>query len=592
MRTASLRASATSRFTPPVGIPAARADSNTPKTDEASPFALLVDAAMPSAGKSSNTSAGQKGGQNDDKSDDTPDTAKTATKTKDQTAAGQNSSAPSQGPSQPQSTAPSSGGSQQACANDNGAEDEEIAADQPDAPNAQQDQLAITAAAPATPAADKSDADPEGETDENGVALWPQSARVAAPAGQNSKSAKTEKGEKSDAKDQAVKPDDAPAPTPQQGMPDPQLVVAAVPPPQVPVPAKIEIDAETDIAGTSAIPSVAQPDPSLPAPQAADPSQPPVSQQPDQSKTQPPNPNAAPAADQTVSAPATPAAPQATSPKPAEMAVAAGMPLSQSQPVAPPQDQPVQNQAAAPAAPVKDPVEPVVSKPDAGTKPVKPGTMKAQQDNKADAVKTADTAPVQSDDAGKTDAAKPAAPEAAAPKPASNTIVLPVAGPPAAIQAQAPSITQHIQVTAQPHETQANLPALAVEIAAKSLSGTKQFDIRLDPPELGRVEVRLSIDATGKASAHLSADQPQTLTLLQKDAPTLARALRDAGLDVSQDGLNFSLRQQANQDGGASAQSGRGHGRGFSLSASSSIEATSTSAAYSRPADGRLDIRV
>ena len=80
MRTASLRASATSRFTPPVGIPAARADSNTPKTDEASPFALLVDAAMPSAGKSSNTSAGQKGGQNDDKSDDTPDTAKTATK--------------------------------------------------------------------------------------------------------------------------------------------------------------------------------------------------------------------------------------------------------------------------------------------------------------------------------------------------------------------------------------------------------------------------------------------------------------------------------------------------------------------------------
>ena len=59
------------------------------------------------------------------------------------------------------------------------------------------------------------------------------------------------------------------------------------------------------------------------------------------------------------------------------------------------------------------------------------------------------------------------------------------------------------------------------------------------------MEVRLSIDATGKASAHLSADQPQTLNLLQKDAPALTRALREAGLDVSQDGLNFSLRQQS-----------------------------------------------
>ncbi len=89
----------------------------------------------------------------------------------------------------------------------------------------------------------------------------------------------------------------------------------------------------------------------------------------------------------------------------------------------------------------------------------------------------------------------------------------------------APSVTQNVQISTPTP----NMPALAVEIAAKSQSGAKQFDIRLDPPELGRVEVRLSIDATGKASAHLSADQPQTLDLLQKDAPTLTRALRDAG---------------------------------------------------------------
>ena len=62
---------------------------------------------------------------------------------------------------------------------------------------------------------------------------------------------------------------------------------------------------------------------------------------------------------------------------------------------------------------------------------------------------------------------------------------------------QAAHVTQHMQVSAA--EPAPNLPALAVEIAAKSQSGAKQFDIRLDPPELGRVEVRLSIDATGKA---------------------------------------------------------------------------------------------
>ena len=144
---------------------------------------------------------------------------------------------------------------------------------------------------------------------------------------------------------------------------------------------------------------------------------------------------------------------------------------------------------------------------------------------------------------------------------------------------------QHIEVTAQP-----NVPALAVEIAAKSQSGARQFDIRLDPPELGRVEVRLSIDATGKASAHLSADQPQTLDLLQKDAPALTRALRDAGLDVSQDGLNFSLRQQG-QDNGQGAMAGN-RGR-IQLSAIATGDAsTNATSAYRAPLNGRLDIKV
>jgi len=227
----------------------------------------------------------------------------------------------------------------------------------------------------------------------------------------------------------------------------------------------------------------------------------------------------------------------------------------------------------------------------AGIKPgdVKPQTDKAQADkaqtdkgqaDKADAKADGNSAqpappPVQS-----ADAAKPAAPQA-------HTSAIPQTTT-AAANDTAPATTQHVQVAAQ---ARPNIPALAVEVAAKSQAGAKQFDIRLDPPELGRVEVRLSIDATGKASAHLTADQPQTLDLLQKDSSSLTRALRDAGLDVSQNGLNFSLRQQS-QDGGNAhpGPGGRGGARAFSVT--QSLDATPSSAAYRGPADGRLDIKV
>ena len=190
-----------------------------------------------------------------------------------------------------------------------------------------------------------------------------------------------------------------------------------------------------------------------------------------------------------------------------------------------------------------------------------------------------------------------AATDVAPPRPAdtANTSLPLIAGAgsqaqqgPQAQAGSAPAITQNLQVTTP----SPNLPALAVEIAARSQSGAKQFDIRLDPPELGRVEVRLSIDAMGKASAHLSADQPQTLDLLQKDAPALTRALRDAGLNVSQNGLNFSLRQQPGDAGTNHNQNRGGNGRSFTLSATTSLDATSANATYRGQANGRLDIRV
>jgi flagellar hook-length control protein FliK len=147
------------------------------------------------------------------------------------------------------------------------------------------------------------------------------------------------------------------------------------------------------------------------------------------------------------------------------------------------------------------------------------------------------------------------------------------------------------QVQVAPQTPTPDVNSLAVDIAARSQSGAKEFQIRLDPPELGRVDVRLSIDATGKAEAHLTADHPQALSLLQKDSSSLTQALRDAGLDVSQNGLNFSLRGQ-NGNGGNQAQ-GQTRMPRSNLTAIRAIDNTPNASPLSfTGGNGRLDIHV
>jgi chemotaxis protein MotD len=84
---------------------------------------------------------------------------------------------------------------------------------------------------------------------------------------------------------------------------------------------------------------------------------------------------------------------------------------------------------------------------------------------------------------------------------------------------------------------------LAVEIVARAQDGAKRFDIRLDPPELGRIDVRLDVDTNGKVTSRLTVERADTLDLLRRDAPQLERALQHAGLNT-EGGLQFSLRDQ------------------------------------------------
>jgi hypothetical protein len=88
------------------------------------------------------------------------------------------------------------------------------------------------------------------------------------------------------------------------------------------------------------------------------------------------------------------------------------------------------------------------------------------------------------------------------------------------------------------------IAGLAIEFAARLQTGRNRFEIRLDPPELGRVDVRLDVDREGNVTSRLVVERSETLDLLRRDASQLERALQQAGLKTADNSLQFSLRDQ------------------------------------------------
>ena len=57
---------------------------------------------------------------------------------------------------------------------------------------------------------------------------------------------------------------------------------------------------------------------------------------------------------------------------------------------------------------------------------------------------------------------------------------------------------------------------------ACSRAGNSRFEIRLDPPELGRIDVRLDVDRDGNVSSRLVIERADTYDLLRRDQSTRA----------------------------------------------------------------------
>ena len=100
-----------------------------------------------------------------------------------------------------------------------------------------------------------------------------------------------------------------------------------------------------------------------------------------------------------------------------------------------------------------------------------------------------------------------------------------------------------VQAAYVPTGKTVDIPQVAFDIARHAVAGINRFQIRLDPPEMGRIDVRLDMHHEGGITARLTVDRPETYDMLQRDARALERALAQTGLDQGKTNLEFSLRQ-------------------------------------------------
>jgi len=126
--------------------------------------------------------------------------------------------------------------------------------------------------------------------------------------------------------------------------------------------------------------------------------------------------------------------------------------------------------------------------------------------------------------------------------------------------------------------------------------GNTRFEVRLDPADLGRIDVRIDVDRNGQVTSHLTVEKPETLSMLRQDAPQLQQALNDAGLKTGSGGLQFSLRDQSQsgQNNNGQNQGNGGQPQRLVITEEDTTPAPMAGRSYGRMfgANGGVDIRV
>jgi hypothetical protein len=185
------------------------------------------------------------------------------------------------------------------------------------------------------------------------------------------------------------------------------------------------------------------------------------------------------------------------------------------------------------------------------------------------------------------DAAQPADP-----KTASTDASQPAGAFNTALSAQSANATALAHAAALVRGAPQTVANLAAQIARKLDGRSTRFDVQLEPAGLGKVDVRVEIDAAGKMSAALAFDNQQAAAELKSRAGELQRALEQAGFDLS-GGLSFDVSGQGGQAQGQQDDTTPAfRGRAFQAVLNGETDPQAPLSAYRPAADGGLDIRI
>ncbi|MGH1378199.1 MAG: flagellar hook-length control protein FliK [Alphaproteobacteria bacterium] len=129
------------------------------------------------------------------------------------------------------------------------------------------------------------------------------------------------------------------------------------------------------------------------------------------------------------------------------------------------------------------------------------------------------------------------------------------------IQSSLTNVITQSQGATQAHPA-TQMVSATIQKAVKAGEDTN-IKLKLDPPELGRVEVKMSIDKDNSTKIILTAEKPETYMMLKQDSDALERALNSAGLDTDGE-LSFELASENHEFNQDKNQSSNGKQNGNS----------------------------
>jgi flagellar hook-length control protein FliK len=118
---------------------------------------------------------------------------------------------------------------------------------------------------------------------------------------------------------------------------------------------------------------------------------------------------------------------------------------------------------------------------------------------------------------------------------------VPSAGAPTSLPAEAPEAPP-----APVRATPETLAALSAQMARRLDDGTTRFTLELNPGDLGRVDVRMEIDAAGGIRAAFTFEHAHSASELSRRSDELQKSLESAGFNLS-GGLSFDVAGDRSQ---------------------------------------------